>query len=53
MKGSLEVISWDGERRELGEYPDLSWDLDSRMIYELVERLCVVGVKPHYVCLPV
>ena len=47
------MIRWGGERRELGEYLDLSWDLDFGAIQELVERLCVIGVKPHYVCLPV
>ena len=39
--------------RELEEYLDLPWDPDFGMIQELVGRLCVVGVKPHYVCLPV
>ena len=37
--------------RNLREYLDLSWDPDSGVILELVERLCVVGVKPHGVCL--
>ena len=49
MRGSLEAIPWDGERRELGEYFDLSWDPDSGVIQELVEGLLVIGVKPHYV----
>ena len=39
------------ERRELGDYPDLSWDLEFEVIQELVERLYVVGVKHHGVCL--
>ena len=50
LRGSLEAICWGGERRELEEYLDLSWDPDSGVIQELVERLHVVGVKPHYVC---
>ena len=50
LRGSLEAICWGGERRKLGEYPDLSWDPDSGVIQEFVERLCVVGVKPHCVC---
>ena len=55
---SFERITWKryaGLVREnnLGEYPDLSFDLDSGVIPELVERLCVVGVKPHSVCLPI
>ena len=41
------------EKRELGDYPDLSWDLEFGVIQELVERLCVVGVKLHGVCLPI
>ena len=51
LRGSLEVLSWGGERKELGEYPDLSWDPDFEVIQELVERLFVVGVKPHWACL--
>ena len=47
------MICWSGERRELGEYPNLSWNPDSRVIQELVERLHIVGVKPHCVCLPI
>ena len=35
------------ERRELGDYSDLSWDLESGVIQELVERLCIVGMKSH------
>ena len=41
------------ERTKLGDYPNLSWDPNSGMIQELVERFCVIGVKPHGVCLPV
>ena len=41
------------EKRELGDYPDLSWDPNFGMIQELVERLYVVGMKPHSVCLPI
>ena len=50
LRGSLEAIRWCGERRELREYLDLPWDPDSGVIQELVERLCIVGVKPHCVC---
>ena len=50
LRGSLEVIQWGHERRKLREYPNLSWDPDYGVIKELVERLHVVGVKPHYVC---
>ena len=39
--------------RELEEYSDLSWDSDFGVIQELVGRLCVVGVKPHCVYLPI
>ena len=47
------MIRWGGERRELGEYPDLSWNMDFGVIQELVERLRVIGVKPHCMCLPI
>ena len=49
MRRSLEAICWGGERRELGEYADLSWDPDSGVIQELVERLHVVGMEPQCV----
>ena len=41
------------ERRELGDYPDLSWNPNFGVIQELVERLCVIGMKPHGVYLPI
>ena len=41
------------EKRKLKDYPDLSWNPHSRTIPELVERLCVVEVKLHGVCLPI
>ena len=40
-------------KRDLREYPDIFWALDSGIIQELIERLCVVRVKPHCVYLPV
>ena len=43
------VIHWGDERRELGEYLDLSRDPDFGVIQELVERLHVIGVKLHCV----
>ena len=49
LRGSLEAIRWSGVRRELGEYPDLYWDPDFGVIQELVERLRIIGVKPHCV----
>ena len=47
------MIRWGGERRELGKYSDLSWNPDSRVILELIERLRIIGVKPHCACLRV
>ena len=32
LRGSLEAIRWGGERRELREYLNLSWDPDSGVI---------------------
>ena len=40
-----------GEGEEYREAPKSAWDLDSgNVIKGLVERLCVVGVKPHLAC---
>ena len=41
------------KRKELEEYPDLSWNPDFGAIQKLVEILYVVGVKPRWVCLPI
>ena len=40
-----------GEGEEFRKAPGSAWDPDSRNVTKgLVERLCVVGVKPHLAC---
>ena len=38
---------------DLGEHPDLFGIRIVKLILGLVERLRVVGVKPHWACLPI
>ena len=41
-----------GEGEEFRVAPISTWDPDSRdVIKGLVERLCVVGMKPHLACI--
>ena len=40
-----------GEGKEFKGAPGSAWDLDSGNVTKgLVERLCVVGMKPHLAC---
>ena len=40
-----------GEREEFREAPGSTWDPNSRNVSKrLVERPCVVGMKPHLAC---
>ena len=46
----LSKLRLEVEAESLGEYPDLPEIQILELIIGLVERLCVVGVKPHGVC---